>query len=126
MTDSVADDDDVPDPAPLAPAAPSGKQRALLALVIILGVLILLAFAVLVGGLVMGVHGRREVALPKPWFHSLDVPAGMHLADTHVDGNRVVVHLVSPRGDEEVVLIDTATGKTVGRILVKPQVKPPR
>jgi len=112
----------MPIQTPLAPAvpaaAPTGKQRALLALVITLGVLMLLGFAVLVGGLVMGVGGGGRSESAKPWSYSLDVPAGTHIAVATVNGNRVLVHLVS-RDGEDVVLIDAGSGKIIGRIQVK-------
>ena len=124
MTEPVANDN---------PPSPRGANyRVLLAVVIILGVLIVVAFGVLVAGFILGWsnHDRpaaAPVAAPattaapaQPWLAQLDVPAGMRIADVHADGGRVVVHLVSPAGGEEIVLVDAATGRVIGRIALKP------
>ena len=122
MTGSVADDDDMPEQTPAAApaAAPTGKQRALLALVIILGVLILLGFAVLVGGLVMGAGGGGGASVNgKPWQQDLDVPADSHVVSAQAEGNRLIVRVASGAG-EEIVLIDAGSGQIIGRVNVKP------
>jgi hypothetical protein len=121
MTNPAVNDDDDDPPAPAAVRIPlmptTGKQRVLLAIVIILGVLIVLAFGALVGGLLMG--AGRSAQSAKPWTYTVDVPAGTRVAGPRVDGDRMLVHLTSQAGDD-VVLIDTKTGKVVGRIHVKP------
>lgn len=125
MTSSVDDDDDPPPqgmPPTGLPRPADAKQRTLLVIVIILGVLILLAFAILVVGLVTGIgkgaSGNAQTATGTPWQAQIAVPPGGRVGSWQVEGNRATVHLIMP-GREEIVVIDVATGKTIGRIEIK-------
>jgi hypothetical protein len=123
MTNPAVNDDDDPPPVPgakvpLTPTTP--KQRVLFVIVIILGVLILLALGALVTGFITGATGKRSSSAA-PWSQSLDVPAGTRVTRTEADGNRLIVHLTSAAGAEEIVVLDTASGRIVGRVRVKPR-----
>ena len=117
MTGSLADNDDEA-PPPVAAGPPSlVKQRVLLAVVIILGVAIVVAFAILVVGLVTGAPRGTSADGGKPWAYTLDVAPGTRIDGVSAEAGRVVVRLTGPQG-EDVVLIDAANGKVVGRIHV--------
>jgi hypothetical protein len=88
----------------------------MLALVILLGVLIVLALGALIGGAVMGIGRRPNGGAP----YLATLPAdGQRIESTQLDGNRVLVRLSGPSG-EELVVLDAASGRLIGRIAVKP------
>lgn len=120
MTDPAAEDDDEPVKATSVPLTPAtGKQRVLLVIVITLGVLILLAFGVLVGGMVIGKgSGSSAQTGPAPWTYNLQLPERGRITSARLEGNRVVVRVRTPEG-ESVILLDAATGKVIGRIEAK-------
>ena len=95
-----------------APNAPG--YRGLLALVIILGVLIVLGVIGLIAGAVYRLSGRN--AISAPYATNIAAP-GEQIEDTQLDGNRVLLRLSGPQG-EEVVILDTATGRVLGRIAI--------
>ena len=95
-----------------APNAPS--YRGLLALVIILGVLIVLGVIGLIAGAVYRLSGRGVGV--GPYATSIAAP-GEQIEDTQLDGNRVLLRLSGPKG-EEVVILDAGTGRVMGRIAV--------
>jgi hypothetical protein len=111
-----------PPPIQMLPA--NGTQRALFAVVIILGVLIVLALGALVGGFLTG-GPKRAANADGPWRQTLDLPAGTRITSAYLDGNRMVVHLTAREG-EDVIIVDAATGKELGRLHVTPQPKPRR
>lgn len=130
MTHSVDDDDDPPPvgmPPSGLPRPANAKQRTLLVIVIILGVLILLAFAVLVVGLITGLgkssQGGPSAPTGTPWRADLAVPPGGRVGSWQVEGNRATVHLILP-GREEIVFIDASTGKITGRVEIRPTPQP--
>ena len=85
--------------------------RGLLAIVIILGILIVLGVIGLIVGAVL--RFSRNAAIPQPF--TAVVPAeGERLDNIQVDGNRLLLHLSGPKGDE-IVIMDSA-GHLIGRI----------
>ncbi len=120
MTDPAAEDDDEPVKAATVPLTPAtGKQRVLLVIVITLGVLILLAFGVLVGGMVIGKSsGSGTQSGTAPWTYSLQLPERGRIVSTRLEGDRIVVRVRAPEG-ETVFLLDAKTGKAIGRIEIK-------
>ena len=95
-----------------APNAPS--YRGLLALVIIFGVLIVLGVIGLIAGAVYRIGTRGVAAVP--YAATITAP-GERIEDTQLDGNRILFRLTGPKG-EEVVIVDAATGRVLGRIAV--------
>jgi hypothetical protein len=121
MTNSAQDDDPPPLPGAAVPLLPAtGKQRALFALVIILGLLILVALAVLVTGFITGAAGKGGASTAAGWESALDVPAGTRVAGVQLDGARALVHLTAADG-EEIVVVDASTGKVLGRLRIRPR-----
>ena len=103
------------------PRSPGQAQRdpgyrGLLALVIILGVLILLGVIGLILGFALRLSRAQDAARP----FSAAIPApGQHLETVQLDGNRILLRLSGPDGDE-VVIMDI-TGRMLGRIAVNPK-----
>jgi hypothetical protein len=95
-----------------APDAPS--HRGLLALVIILGVLILLGVVALILGAVLRVSNRASADIA--FAASVSAP-GMQVESTQLDGNRILLRLSGPSGDE-LVILEAGSGKVLGRIAV--------
>jgi hypothetical protein len=87
--------------------------RGLLALVIILGVLIVLAVIGLIVGAVL--RFQRSANPVQPFSASLSAP-GERLDSIQMDGNRLLLHLSGPNGDE-IVIMD-GSGHLVGRIAI--------
>ena len=92
----------------------AANHRGLLALVITLGVLILLAFGALIGGLLLGVGSGREAGGAEPYLVSLPAAAGARIAQSQLDGNRLLLRLEG--GGESIVVLEAMTGRIVGRI----------
>jgi hypothetical protein len=86
----------------------------MLALVIVLGVLILLSVIGLVAGAVLRLGNRAPA--DASYAATLSAP-GEHIESTQIDGNRILVRLSGPNG-EELVVLDAATGRVAGRIAV--------
>jgi hypothetical protein len=95
-----------------APDAPS--HRGLLALVIILGVLILLGVIGLIVTAVL--RSRTRVSADVPYAASVPAP-GERIESSQLDGNRILLHLSGPNG-EELVILEAASGRVLGRIAV--------
>ena len=80
-----------------------------------MAVLLVLGFGVLVGGIVMKAQrldtgfGAAEVTLPP----------GARVVETTVSGERVIVRVALPDGEERLQVIDVANGRTVGTIAIK-------
>ena len=91
--------------------APS--YRGLLALVILLGALIMLGVGALVAGAVLGGGRARDTA---PFNATLDAP-GAHIESSEIQGNRILLRLTGPKG-EELVILDAASGRLLGRVSV--------
>jgi hypothetical protein len=90
--------------------------RVLVVVVSILSILILLAVAALIAGGIRQVRGHHEAG-PVVTTESLStqLPAGAKITSIQTSGNRVVIGLHTPQGDE-VDIFDTDTGRPVARI----------
>jgi len=93
-------------------ATPS--YRGLLALVIILGVLIVAGVVALIVAIVLRVGNRATTG--EAYAASVAAP-GQRIESSQLDGNRILLRLSGPNGDELVVL-DAASGRVIGRIAV--------
>jgi len=94
----------------------STTYRVLVVIVSILSVLILLAFAAMVA---LGVRQFSRHHASGPVFTtsslSTQLPPGAKITSIETSGNRVVIGLHTPEGDE-VDIFDTDTGRPVARI----------
>ena len=95
--------------------APTPSYRGPLIVVIILGVLNVLALGALIGGAIMSLSRRGDAAAP--YLATVDAPSA-RIASTQLDGNRILLRLAGPNG-EELVVLDTASGRVLGHIAVK-------
>jgi flagellar basal body-associated protein FliL len=91
------------------------NNRGLKAIVIILGVLIVLAFAALVVGFFSRLSGGRDPAAGGA-VSELALPPGSKIIQVQVTTtNRIVMAVQTPTGNE-VDIVDTDTGRLIGRI----------
>lgn len=91
------------------------RVRALIALNVILGVLIIAG----VGGIIVTAVSRLRAPVNSAAPIATHIPApGEHLAGMQADGSRLLLHLTGPNGDEIVVLDQNF--KVLGRITVGP------
>jgi hypothetical protein len=99
----------------------STTYRVLVVVVSILSILILLALAALVAGGIRqftGHHGSGASSSTTSFTTSqlsTQLPAGAKITSVQTTGNRVVIGLHTPEGDE-VDIFDTDTGRPVARI----------
>jgi hypothetical protein len=102
-------------------AAEATKHRGLLAVVIGLGVLIIIAVGVLVGGLLMG--GREQGAGPRgreAFDVNLGLAPGAQLTSATLDGNRLLIQAERTDGGPILVILDVASGRIIGRVALQP------
>ncbi len=94
------------------------NHRGLLALVIILGGLLLLAFGALVGGVLLGA-GPGGRAPGEAYLTSIPAPADARITQTELDGNRLLIRVDDGRidgGGQAVIVIEATTGRVIGRV----------
>ena len=91
----------------------AANHRGLLALVIILGVLLLLAFGALIGGLLLGA-GPGRVATGEAYLTSIPATAEARIAQSELDGNRLLLRVEG--SGEAVVVLEATTGRIIGRV----------
>ncbi len=96
----------------------TGVGRGLVALVIGMGVLIFAGLGLLAYGLLARIGGAEA------GFEALDlpVPAGCVIADSRLEGERVLLRLdgLAERGCQQVLLVDLASGEVTARITARP------
>ena len=106
-------------------------MQALKALVIFMGILIMAGMALLVYGLVTRTGGgdgtRAEgdsgVPMNVPFGEvELALPAGCAIAGSELTGDRLVIRLdgQAERGCQQLVIVDLASGKELGRVKAVP------
>ena len=99
--------------AQIVETSTSPGYRGMLAVVVILGILIILG---VIGLIVAAVQKISRPAVQNSAY-SVTVPApGEHLENVQSDGNRILLHLSGPKGDE-IVIMDSA-GHLLGRIAI--------
>ena len=100
-------------------------MRALKALVIFLGVLII--GGVVVIGLTIYQRARApavETVAPEApvagfWTRRIALPEGADIVSAVAEGGRLVLIVVLPQGEQRVIVIDMASGAEVGRIEIE-------
>ncbi|HUJ02204.1 MAG TPA: hypothetical protein VLW75_01085 [Rhizomicrobium sp.] len=104
-------------PGPADNYKASASYRGARAAVILLGVLLLIAFALLIVGFAVKLTGRGgSPATGGPVLFTL--APGAKIVSSQLGDNRLVLHVRSAAGDE-IDIIDTQNGRLVGQI--KPQ-----
>jgi len=102
------------------------SMRALKALVIFMGVLIVVGMGILAYGISVkfGQSVEREAAASArrwPSDISVAVPAGAEVAETIVADGRMVVRLALPDGGQRFVVVDLVGGRQLGTVELAPQ-----
>ena len=97
---------------------PSATYRGWLAVVIILGVLLVAMVVGLIVAAVLRARAIRAAPADQPFTGSVIAP-GEKIESAELDGNRILLTLQGPRG-EELVVLDAGSGKILGRITVRP------
>ena len=94
-------------------------MRALKALVIGMGILIVIGVVVLVYAIVdrASKTGARETMAAQS---KIDLPAGAEIVETSIGDGRIVVRLSLSDGNQRLLLIDADTGDRIGAINLKP------
>ena len=98
-------------------------MRALKALVIVMGILIVAGTAVIAVTLARRsaddgaarTGGDAAVAAPR-----IELPAGARVVETALDGTRIALRIVLADGTERIIVIDTETGRRTGAVDVVP------
>lgn len=116
-TFASVEDDALDAPVTAEDPRDSANYRFLRGVVIILGVLIVIAVLALAMGLVTRFGGRAGNTTQPA--RSFTLPVGAHIVSTDISGNRLVLHVLSGRG-EEVDIIDTENGRLVSQIKTAP------
>ncbi len=105
-------------------------MRALKALVIGMGILILIGFAAVVMAVIQraGDGGGENPAAVRSGAATerafgdvrVSLPPGAQVIGTSADGGRLIVHLRLAGGEARILVIDLATGKRLGAIRLAP------
>lgn len=98
-------------------------MRALKIVVVAMGVLLIVGFAVLIAGIAERVSRRASTAeTARPFAAAaIDIPANARIeAMTAAAPNRLVVALALPDGSRQLVVLDLATGARLGTIELRP------
>jgi hypothetical protein len=102
------------------------QVRVLKVAVIVMGILLVVGFALVVAGIFYQASklGKDKQAAPEPAAEGtqaeLAVPSGATVSSLALDGDRLALHLESSAGPE-VLVIDVTTGKVISRIKLKAQ-----
>jgi hypothetical protein len=86
----------------------------MLALVILLGVLIVLGVIGLIAAALMGA-GRGRGVPPVAYLAHL-AAQGQHIESAQLDGNRILVRLAGGVNGDELIVLDAGSGRIVGRV----------
>ena len=106
-----------------------GQMRALKIAVVVMGIVLFVGFFALLGTIVYQASnlGKSQLhAAPAPDGKAKRIESELRLAPgqsvsaMELAGDRLAVHLKGPGGGE-IRVIDLATGRTVSRILLKPE-----
>jgi hypothetical protein len=92
----------------------TATYRGLKAVVILLGALIVVAFGLLVVGMLTRFHakGSEHTATAE---NTVALPAGAEILSSDVQGDRLIVR-AKTAGRDEIYIIDTGNGHLVGRV----------
>ena len=93
-------------------------MRALKILVVVMGVMIVVGFAVLVAGIASKMSRDRPGASNERPFAptAIDIPRGARIEAMTTAPNRLILDLVLPGGERQLLVLDLATGARLGTI----------
>ncbi len=92
--------------------------RALTIFVIVMGVVIVVGFAVVMAT----IAGRfaKSGAIRPFTAEAIRVPKGARVRAMTAEGNRLILRLSLPEGGQQILILDLATGARLGAIALKP------
>jgi uncharacterized protein DUF6476 len=92
--------------------------RALKILVVVMGVMILAGVATLVVVIAGRLsHGGPGTPSAPPFAAApIELPKGARIETMSAGGDRLIIDLVLPDGNRQLVIIDLATGRTLGTV----------
>lgn len=93
-------------------------MRALNVLVVVMGVMIVIGFAVLIAGIAGKMsRDRPDASTERPFATTaVDIPRGARIEAMTAAPNRLILELALPGGERQFVVIDLATGARLGTI----------
>ena len=102
----------------MAPTDGAEPVRALKILVVVMGVMIIAGVATLVVVIAGRVsRGGPGTASPPPFAASpIELPKGARIETMSAGSDRLVIDLMLPDGNRQLVIIDLATGRSLGTI----------
>jgi hypothetical protein len=112
-----------PDNTPLPGTVFTPRQvRVLKIAVIIMGILLVGGFAFVLAAIVYQASkgGQSVNTSSGNGPAELQIPKDSSIGTLSLDGDRLALHLQSPKGGE-IVVIDLASGKVVSRVILKPE-----
>lgn len=124
----MASNEDSDGPLPEGAEPYSRAQKALLAAVVAVGLLIMAGVGVVVVTIVNRLGSLPDTPkttleatepVPLPAGSRLELPLGAEVLETELDGNRLAVRYRSP-GGAGIILFDVSTGKSLGTVVIGP------
>jgi hypothetical protein len=93
-------------------------MRALKILVVVMGVMIVIGFAVLVAGIASKMSRNRPGASNERPFAAtaIDIPRGARIEAMTSAPNRLILDLILPGGERQLLVLDLTTGARLGTI----------
>jgi|GEM_PF-7114583 len=112
-------------------AAAARTQRVLLITVIVLGILLIIGFAIVVATIASRISSSGDEAEPvaaapvlttPAGDFEVPVPAGYQVRAVTGDERRLVIHLVNPGQPERIMVVNTRSGQVVRSLVLTPDV----
>ncbi len=92
-------------------------MRGVMIVAIVMGVMIVTGTIVLIAVIIGRFeHPAAPAAVARPYAAPIAIPRGARVAAMTIAADRLVVDLALPQGDQEIVVINLATGKRLGTI----------
>ena len=93
-------------------------MRGLKVLVVVMGIMLVVGFAVLVAAIISKASRNGSVPTPSRTFASatIDIPRGARVEAMAIAADRLVLALALPEGDRQLVIIDLGSGARLGTI----------
>ena|ERR1700757_4222680 len=97
-------------------------MRGLKVLVVVMGIMLVVGFAVLVAAVIGKTSRSGSIPNPTRTFANaaIDIPRGARIEAMTIGADRLALALALPQGDRQLVVIDLGTGTRVGTIELHP------
>lgn len=92
-------------------------MRGAMIVAIVMGVMIVVGTTILIAVVIARYeHPAAPASADRPYAAPIAIPHGARVAAMKIEAGRLVVDLALPQGDQEIIVIDLATGARVGTI----------